>query len=70
MYVINLDDKKVKEHNVTYFDSFGIEDIPQEVLNKTKDKSFPHLECNLMILSCADFIALRGYKHLFSLNEY
>ena len=25
-----------------YFDSFGIEDVPQKVLNKIKDKSITH----------------------------
>ena len=48
-YVLNVDDKNSKEtHSVSlfihkntavYFDSFGIEYIPQEVLNKIKDKS-------------------------------
>ena len=52
MYVINLDDKKGKgTHRISlfidknlavYFDSFGIEYIPQEVLNKIKDKSITH----------------------------
>ena len=52
MYVINLDDKKDKgTHRISlfidknlalYFDSFGIEYIPQEVLNKIKDKSITH----------------------------
>ena len=48
-YVINLDDKNSKgkhwvslfidKNIVIYFDSFGIEYIPQEVLNKIRDKS-------------------------------
>ena len=51
-YVINFDDKNSKgthwdslfiHKNVTiYFDSFGIEYIPQEVLNKIRDKSITH----------------------------
>ena len=51
-YVINLDDKNSKEthwvslfidrNTAIYFDSFGIEYIPQEVLNKIKDKSITH----------------------------
>ena len=51
-YVINLDDKKGKgTHWVSvfidrslavYFDSFGIEYIPQEALNKIRDKSLTH----------------------------
>ena len=52
MYVINLDDKSSKEtHWVSLFidrnlavrfDSFEIEYISQEVLNKIKDKSITH----------------------------
>ena len=51
-YVINLNDKKVKEHIgfhlllteilLLYFDSFEIEYIPHKVLNKIKDKSITH----------------------------
>ena len=50
--IINLDDKQSKgthwvslfnDCNTTvYFDSFEIECIPQEVLNKIKDKSITH----------------------------
>ena len=52
MYVINLYDKNSKgthwvslfiDRNIAvYCDSFGIEYIPQEVLNKIKDKSITH----------------------------
>ena len=52
MYIINLDDESCKgTHFVAlfidrnfagYFDSFGIEYIPQEILNKIKDKSIIH----------------------------
>ena len=51
-FVINLDDKQSKGRNVVslfintntaaYFDSFGIEYIPQDRLNKIKDKSISH----------------------------
>ena len=51
-YAINLDDKNSKrtywvslfvDKNIAaYFDSFGMEYILQEVLNKTKDKSITH----------------------------
>ena len=50
--MINLDDKKSKEthwvslfidrNTAVYFDSFGTEYIPQEVLNKIRDKSITH----------------------------
>ena len=54
-YVINLKDKKSKRNtwNV-YFDSFGIEYIPQEVLNKLKDKSITRNIFRIQL--CADFI--------------
>ena len=47
-YVINIDDKRstgthwvslfVDRNTAVYFDSFGIEYIPQEVLNKIRDR--------------------------------
>ena len=53
MFVINADDKPSKEaHCVSlfidkntdvYFDSFGNEYIPQDVLKKIKDKSTTHI---------------------------
>ena len=68
MFVINADDKPSKEaHWVSlfndkntdvYFDSFGNEYIPQDVLKKSKIKQplTSYLEYNLMILYCVDFI--------------
>ena len=57
MYVINIDDKSSKsthwvslfiDRNTTvYFDSFGIEYIPQEALNKIKDKSITRNICRI-----------------------
>ena len=51
-YVINLNDKKSKgkhwvslfidRNTAVYFDSFGIKCIPQEVLNKVRDKSITY----------------------------
>ena len=48
-YVKNLHDKSIKgthwvslfivRNKIVFFDSFGIEYIPQEVLNKIRDKS-------------------------------
>ena len=50
--MINFDDKKSKGtywvslfidgNTAVYFDSFGIEYIPQEVLNEIRDKSITH----------------------------
>ena len=51
-YVINIDDKQSKgthwvllfidRNTGVHFDAFGTEFIPQEVLNKIKDKSITH----------------------------
>ena len=67
-YVINLDDKKSKgkipisifivRNTVAYFDSFGVEHIPQEVLNKTKHKSINH---NIFRIQDNDFIMCGFY---------
>ena len=60
--------KKVKEHigfhyftdrnTAAYFNSFGIEYIPQEVWNKIKDNSITHSIFRIQdkILLCGDFI--------------
>ena len=93
-YVINLDDKNSKgTHSVSlfinrntavYLDSFGIEYIPQEVLNKTKVKSITNnifriqnKESIMRGFYCISFIeyilpgkALLDYTNLFSLNDY
>ena len=92
--VINRDDKNSKgtyyvslfiHKNVAiYFDSFGIGYIPQEVLNKIRDKSITH---NIFIIKdnesimcgfyCITFIeymlagkTLLDYTNLFSPNDY
>ena len=93
-YVINLDDKNSKgthwgslfiDRNATvYFDSFGIEYIPQEVWNKIRDKLITHnifrIKVNESIICgsyCIAFIeymlagkALLDYTNLFSPNDY
>ena len=92
--MLNLDDKKSKvtlwfslfiDRNLAvYFDSFGIEYIPQEVLKKIKDKSIIHhifiTQNNESIMCrfyCIAFIehmfsgkTLLGYTNLFSPNDY
>ena len=93
-YVINLDNKNSKETQLVslfvnkniaiYFDSFGIEYIPEEVLNKIKDKSITHNtyriqdnESNTCGFYCLVFIKymltrtnLLDYTNLFSPNDY
>ena len=92
--VINLDDKSSKgthwvllfidKNTAIYFDSFGIiEYIPQDVLNKIKDKSITHLifriqdnESSMCGFYCITSIAymlagntLLDYTNLFSPNN-
>ena len=72
-YVISFDDKNSKRKHwvllffdrnlAVYFDSFGIEYIPQEVLNQVKDKSISHNifrmqdnECIISGFFCIGFI--------------
>ena len=67
-YVVNLDDKQSKgthrvllfidRNTVVYFDSFGIDYIPQKVLSKIKDKAITQniFRNKIMILLCVDFI--------------
>ena len=92
--MISLNDKKNKgthwvslfiDRNLAvYFDSFGTECIPQEVLNKIKDKSITHkifrIQDNGSIMYgfyCIAFIGcmvagkrLLDYTNLFSPNDY
>ena len=92
-YVIKFDDKKIKGHWVSlvidrytaaYFDSFGIEYIPQGVLNKINDKFITHnifrIQDNESIMCefyCIAFIeytlvekTLLNHSNLFSPNDY
>ena len=93
-YIINLDDKNIKvthwvslfiDRNIAvYLDSFGIEYIPLEVLNKIRDKSITRnifrIQDNESILCgfyCITFIeymlagkTLLDYTNLFSSNDY
>ena len=94
MYVINLDNKNSKvthllssfinRNTAVYFDSFGIEYVTQEVLNKIRDKSVIHNifriqdnESAMCGFYCINFIeymlaakTLLDYTNLFSPNYY
>ena len=94
MYVINLDDKNSKETHwislfieenlAVYFDYFRIEYIPQEVLNKIKEKSIIHnifriqdnesIMCQLYCIAFIEYMlagkTLLDYTNLVSLNDY
>ena len=92
--MINLDDKKSKEthwvslfidrNTAVYFDSFGTEYIPQEVLNKIKDKSVIHnifriqdnesIMCKFYCIVFVEYMlagrTLLDYTNFFSPNDY
>ena len=67
-----------------YFDSFGIEYIPQEVLNKIRDKSITHnifriqdnesIMCGFYCIAFIEYMlagkTLLDYTNLFSPNGY
>ena len=69
-YVIDLHDYKVVRTHwiglymigniMTYFDGFGVTYIPKEIENSYRTKILwqKFIECNLMILQCADTFVL------------
>ena len=69
----------INRHTAAYFDSFGIEYTPQEVLSKIKDKSITHnifriQDNDFYCITCIEYI-LAGKKLLyhtnfFSLNDF
>ena len=93
MYAINLGEKNSKRtHQVSlfinkntavYFDSFEIEYITVEVLNKIKDKSIAHnifriqdnesIMCGFYCIAFIEYMfarkSLLDYTNLFSLND-
>ena len=94
IYVIKFDDKNSKgihwvslliDRNLAaYFDSFGIEYITQEVLNKIKDKSITYnifriqdkesIMCWFYCIAYMEYMlagkTLLEYTNLFSPNDY
>ena len=92
--MINLDDKNSKgthwvslfidKNTAIYFDFFGIEYIPQEVLNKIKDKSITRnifriqdnesIMCGFYSIAFIEYMlpgkTLLDYTNLFSPNDY
>ena len=67
-----------------YFDSFGIEYVPQEILDKIKDKSISHnifriqddnsILCGFYCIAFMEYMivgkTLLDYMNLFSPNDY
>ena len=92
VYVINLNDKNSRGANwislfidrnlAVYFDSFGIEYIPKEVLRKVRDKSINHnifriqdnesIMCGFYCITFMEYMLYRvyDYTNLFPPNEY
>ena len=74
----------IHKNVAVYFDSFGIEYIPQEVLNKIRDKSITHntfrvqdnesIMCGFYGIAFIEYMfagkALLDYTNLFSPNDY
>ena len=93
-YVINLDEYEsiethwitlyVHDNNVNYFDSFGVEHIPKEVINFIGNKNvkiriyriqaYDSIMCQYFFIGFIDFIlkgkSLLDYKNLLSPNDY
>ena len=93
-FVIDLDEKQSKgtlwvsllidKYMVVYLDSFRIEYIPQEVLNKIKHKSITHnifriqdddsIMCGFYCIAFIEYMiaekTLLDYINLFSANDY
>ena len=89
-YVINLDEYSdigthwvalwVNNNNVTYFDSFGVEHIPKEIIKFIKNKNiktnifriqaYDSIMCGYFCIGFINFIlkgkSLTGYTNLFS----
>ena len=74
----------IDRNTAVYFDSFGVEYIFQEVLNKIKDKSITHdifiiqsddsITCGFYCIILIEYLlkekALLDYTNLFSPNDY
>ena len=93
-YLINLNERKAEgkhwvslfigRNTAVYFDSFGIEYIPLEVLNKIRDKSITHdmfriqddqsIMCGCFCIGFIEYMlggkTLLDYTNLFSPKDY
>ena len=90
MYITNFDDKThwlslfTHKNGALYFDSFVIECIPHEPLNKNKNKSINHnlfriqdndsIKCEFYCIAFIEYMpagkTFLDYTNLFSLNDY
>ena len=93
-YVINLDEYSdigthwialyVKNNDITYFDSFGVEHIPKEIIKFIKNKNiktnifriqaYDSIMCGYYCIGFIDFMfkgkTLTEYSNLFSPNDF
>ena len=93
-YVINLDEYSdigthwialyVKNNNITYFDSFGVEHIPKEIKAFIKNRNiktnifriqaYDSIMCGYFCIAFIDFMfkgkGLTDYTNLFSPNDF
>ena len=93
-YVINLDEHSdigthwvalyVKNNDVTYFDSFGVEHIPKEIIkfignkniktNIFRIQAYDSIMCGYFCIGFINFMfkgkTLNDYKNLFSPNDF
>ena len=93
-YVINLDEHSdigthwialyVKNNDITYFDSFGVEHIPKEIkafiknkyikVNIFKIQAYDSIMCRYFCVGFIKFMlkgkSLTAYTNLFSLNNF
>ena len=93
-YIINLDEYSdigthwvalwVSSNNVTYFDSFGVEHIPKEIIkfienrniktNIFRIQAYDSIMCGYFCIAFIDFMlkgkSLTEYRNLFSPNDF
>ena len=93
-YIINLDEYfeigthwialYVKNNNITYFDSFGVEHVPKEIIKFIKNKNiktnifriqaYDSIMCGYFCIGFIDFMfkgkSLTEYTNLFSPNDF
>ena len=74
----------MNDNNVTYFDSFGVEHIPEEIKNFIRNKNiianiyriqaYDSIMCGYFCIGFIDFTlkckSLLDYSNLFSPNDY
>ena len=93
-YIINLDEHYdigthwvalwVNNNNVTYFDSFGVEHIPKEIIKFIENKNimtnifriqaYDSIVCGYFCIAFIDFMfkgeSLTDYRNLFAPNDF